>query len=131
MNNIELEIRRLEKELIEAILRRDSAYLNRILADDLTTITPFGDLLGKQVMANIDANDDLVNQSIVTDEIEVRVYGDDAAVVTGRATVVSRFKDRDLSGQYRYTRVYVRQQENWQIVAYQATRIAGQEAASD
>ena len=123
MSQDEEQIRRLEKELIAAILKHDSSTLNSILADDLTAITPMGDLFDKQKMANIDEN--LVQESIETDEIQVRVF-DNAAVVTGRARVKGRFKDEDISGQFRYTRVYVRQQERWQMVAYQATRIKQQ-----
>jgi hypothetical protein len=58
MNEVE-EIRKLERELIEAILRRDSDFLNDILADDLSVITPFGDLVSKSMMVNFDEN--LVN----------------------------------------------------------------------
>jgi ketosteroid isomerase-like protein len=60
----------------------------------------------------------------VTDEINVRVYGE-TAIATGRATLKSRYANQDLSGQYRFTRVYFKQ-ETWKIVAYQATRIAAQ-----
>jgi len=101
-------------------LRRDSAFLNDILADELSIITPFGDLFGKAMMVNFDEK--LVNESMVTDEIKVRVY-DRTAIVTGRATLKSRYENQDLSGQYRFTRVYLKQ-EKWRIVAYQATRIA-------
>ena len=122
MNETEEEIRKLERELIAAILRRDSDFLNDILADDLSVITPFGDLVAKEAMANFD--DKLVNESIVTDEINVRVYGE-TAIVNGRATLKSRYAEHDLSGQYRFTRVYFKR-ETWRIVAYQATRIAQQ-----
>jgi ketosteroid isomerase-like protein len=121
MNETE-EIRKIERELIEAILRRDSAFLNDILADDLSVITPFGDLASKSMMANFDEK--LVNESIVTDEIKIRIYGE-TAIMTGRATLKSRYANQDLSGQYRLTRVYFKQ-EIWRIVAYQATRIAEQ-----
>ena len=120
MEETEREIREIEKNLIEAVLRRDSDFLRQILADELTVITPFGDLVGKQVMTNFDEN--LVNQSIVTDEIKVNVF-DKTAVVTGRATIKSRYENKDLSGQYRFTRVYFKRR-TWQIIAYQATRIA-------
>jgi ketosteroid isomerase-like protein len=119
MNETEREIRKLERELIDAVLRRDSGYLKNILADDVTVITPFGDLFNKAVMTNFDEN--LVNESITTDEIKLRIY-DKAAIVTGRAVIKSRYENRDLSGEYRFTRVYLKQPD-WQIVAYQATRI--------
>ena len=119
MNESE-EIKKLERELIEAILRRDSDFLDDILAEDLSVITPFGDLANKAMTVKFD--DNLVNESIVTDEIKIRIYGE-TAVVTGRATIKSRYANQDLSGQYRFTRVYFKR-ETWKIVAYQATRIA-------
>lgn len=123
MNESEEELRGLERELVGAVLRRDSAALRRILADELTFVTPFGDVFDKQAVANIDANEDLVNDSIELDDVRVRVYGE-AAVVTGRATLKARVKGLDLSGQYRYIRVYATRDGRWQVVAYQATRIA-------
>jgi ketosteroid isomerase-like protein len=121
----ERELRELEGELVGAVLRRDSSVLRRILSDDLTFVTPFGDVFDKAAIANVGDNKDLVNDSIEIDDVRVRVYGE-AAVVTGRATLKARVKDLDLSGQYRYVRVYARQEGRWQVVAYQATRIAGE-----
>ncbi len=120
MNQTETEIRELEKNLIAAILRRDEAFLDEILADELTVINPFGSFADKKMMARFDEK--LVNESIVTDEIKVNVFGEETAIATGRATVKSRYEEKDLSGRYRFTRVYVKR-ERWQIVAYQATRI--------
>jgi uncharacterized protein (TIGR02246 family) len=120
MNETEQEIREIDRELVAAVLRRDSAFMDGLWADDASIITPFGDLYGKDMMINFDEK--LVNESIVTDEIEVRVY-DQTAVVTARATIKSRYENLDLSGQYRFTRVYLKHKEDWRIVAYQATRI--------
>lgn len=123
MNQFEEEVREVERGLVASILRRDSGALRRILADELTAITPLGELLGKSQMAGGVEDEDLVNESIETGEIAVRVYGE-TAVVTGRAQVKSRYKERDFTGAYRYTRVYARRPEGWLLVAYQATRIA-------
>ena len=120
MEETEKEIRRLEKNLIAAILRRDADFIKEILADEVTVISPFGDLVGKEQMTRFDEK--LVNESIETDEIRVNVF-DRTAVVTGRATLKSQYDGRDLSGRYRFTRVY-RKRDRWQIVAYHATRIA-------
>jgi uncharacterized protein (TIGR02246 family) len=116
------EIRKLDDELATAVLRRDSAFMDGLWADEASVITPFGDLFGKDTMIHFDEK--LVNESIVTGEIEVRVYDRTAAaVVTGRTTIKSRYEDLDLSGQYRFTRIYLKQEEDWRIVAYQAARI--------
>jgi ketosteroid isomerase-like protein len=50
----------------------------------------------------------------------VRVYGD-TAVVTARADVKGHQLGEDFSGPYRYTRVWVRRNGQWQTVSYQAT----------
>jgi ketosteroid isomerase-like protein len=121
----ERELRGLENELVGAVLRCDSTVLRRILSDDLIFVTPFGDVFDKEGVADIGDNTDLSNDSIEIEDVRVRVYGE-AAVVTGRATLKARAKDLDLSGQYRYVRVYARQDGRWQVVAYQATRIAGE-----
>jgi ketosteroid isomerase-like protein len=60
--------------------------------------------------------------------VKVRVYGD-AAVVTGRATIKGQLKTgadsaQDISGQYRYTRVYVKQQGQWRLVSFQFAPVA-------
>jgi ketosteroid isomerase-like protein len=120
MQETEKEIRQIEKDLITAILRRDTDFLKKTLADELTFITPLGDLFGKQRMTRFDER--LVNESIETDEIKVNVFGK-TAVVTGRATIKSRYENQDLSGRYRFTRVYLKR-DAWQIIAYHASRIA-------
>jgi hypothetical protein len=119
MKDFEPEIRDLEKNLIAAILRRDTEFLNDILADEVTVINPFGELATKGMMINFDPA--LVNESITTDEIKVNLY-ENTAVVTGRATLKSHYGETDLSGRYRFTRIYFKR-ERWQIIAYQATRI--------
>jgi ketosteroid isomerase-like protein len=61
-------------------------------------------------------------ESLKFDEIKVHAYGD-TAVVTGRSTATGKDNGKEFAGQFRYTRVYVKRQGRWQIVATQATRI--------
>lgn len=121
----EREVRLVEGRLVAAVLARDAGALREILADDLVFVTPFGDVYGKRVMAEIDREDAPVTESVEIDDLVVRVYGE-AAVVTGRAAVRSRLAGRDLGGLFRYTRVYARRPGAWQLVSYQATRVAGE-----
>jgi ketosteroid isomerase-like protein len=55
-------------------------------------------------------------QSITTDEVQVRVYGN-TAVETGLSTMVGQDKGKAVPRDTRSTRVWVKQQGLWRIVA--------------
>jgi hypothetical protein len=48
---------------------------------------------------------------------------DNTAVVTGRSIQNGKENGKDYSGDYRFTRVYVKQNGRWQTVALQTTLI--------
>ncbi len=61
--------------------------------------------------------------AIDTDDVQVSVHGD-TAVVTGRANVKGKMgAGQDISGQYRYMRVYTKDNGRWRAVASQTTSI--------
>ena len=61
-------------------------------------------------------------ESLVPDEIKVRVYGD-TAIVTGRSTAKGKDQYGKMDEQRRCTRVLVRRDGRWQFVLYQGTPI--------
>ena len=64
--------------------------------------------------------------SLNVSDRKVRFYGR-TAVVTSLAVVQATTDDSDISGNYRYTRVYVRDTAgNWKIVSFEASRIRDQ-----
>ncbi|HEX8139532.1 MAG TPA: nuclear transport factor 2 family protein [Pyrinomonadaceae bacterium] len=68
---------------------------------------------------------DLTSEVTNLDDVNGHVSGD-RAVFTGHATVKSRFKGQDFSGLYQLTRVYVKQQERWQVVASRTARLGNE-----
>jgi ketosteroid isomerase-like protein len=65
--------------------------------------------------------------SEVTNLADVNAHVDgNRTVFTGHATVKSRFKGQDFSGLYQLTRVYVKQQERWQVVASRTARLGNE-----
>ena len=49
-------------------------------------------------------------------------------VVSGRAELKGKNKDRDLSGTYQYTRVWMKQPHgDWQVIAFSAVRATAPE----
>ena len=117
----EQEISQLEKGMQDAMLKGETALFEKVATDDYLVINPLG-VVGTKAQAVAGANN-IKMESFSADDVKVRVYGD-AAVVTGRATIKGQLKatadaTQDISGQYRYTRVYVKQQGQWRLASFQ------------
>ena len=118
-------IRMLDQERIQAQIHADAAALNRIYADDFIGIGPSGTVRTKpQVLADFTSHD-LSFQSITTDEVRIRVYGN-TAVETGRTTTVGQDKGKVVPRDNRFTRVWVRRQGRWRLVANHYSTLVGQ-----
>lgn len=114
--NVEQTIRRLETERSQAIARGDFATLERIYADDFSLVSTSGTVRNKAQFIADHKSGALKTESQTFADVKVRVYGD-AAIVTGLMTQKGRDKGQDISGQIRYTRVYVKRNGQWQFVA--------------
>jgi uncharacterized protein (TIGR02246 family) len=109
-------IRRLDQERIQAQIHADAAALDRIYAEDFIGIGPSGTVRTKpQVLADFTSHD-LIFQSITTDEVRIRVYGN-TVVETGRSTMVGQDKGKVVPRDNRFTRVWVRREGQWRLVA--------------
>ena len=109
-------IRELDKERIQAQIHADTAALDRIYADDFIGIGPSGTVRTKpQVLADFTSHD-LKFQSITTDAVRIRVYGN-TVVETGRSTMIGQDKGKVVPRDNRFTRVWVRRQGQWRLVA--------------
>ncbi len=110
------EVLKLDRDWASALVRRDTRSMERAMADNGIATAWNIEVLNKpQYLAEI-ASGDFAFKSIEIDEAKVRVYGD-AVLVTGRYTVKGRYKEQDISGQHRYTNLYVKQQGAWRLVS--------------
>jgi ketosteroid isomerase-like protein len=119
------QIRVLEKAFDEAIVRRDVSALDRMTSDDFTLISLNGELHAKAEVLKYFATHASEYEYRKTDNLRIRIYGD-AAVVIGRTIQTIQENGKDHSDAYRFTRVYVRQEGRWLLVALQPTRVAEQ-----
>src|SRR5436305_13625280 len=83
--SVEEAIRRLDNERIQAQIHADATALDRIYAADFIGVGPSGRVRTKPQMLSDFTSGDLKFQSITTDDVQVRVYGN-TAVETGRST---------------------------------------------
>ncbi|HXU18471.1 MAG TPA: nuclear transport factor 2 family protein [Terriglobales bacterium] len=113
---VEHVIRKLDNERIQAQIHADAAALKRIYADDFIGVGPSGTVRTKPQVISDFTSGDLRFQSISTDDVRVRVYGN-AAVETGRSTMNGQDKGKEVPHDTRFTRVWVKLQGRWRLVA--------------
>lgn len=118
----EATLMKMERDAAAALMKRDVAGFAGIFADDATVTGPDGAVLTKaQLLADVKSGA-LTIQSTEISDLKVRVFGE-TAVVSYATTDKGKYKDRDISGRYRWTDVFVRRGGKWQIVAGQGTPI--------
>jgi uncharacterized protein (TIGR02246 family) len=115
-DSVEQEIRQLDKERIQAQIGADATALDRIYADDFIGVGPSGAVRTKTQVLSDFTSGHLKFQSITTDEVQVRVY-ENAAVETGLSTMIGQDKGKAVPRDNRFTRVWVKQQGRWRLVA--------------
>src|SRR5438477_5511431 len=115
-SSVEQAIRQLDRERIQAQIGADAVALDRIYANDFIGVGPSGTVRTKpQVIADFTGGT-LKFQSITTDEVQVRIY-ENTAVETGLSTMVGQDKGKVVPRDTRFTRVWVKQQGQWRLVA--------------
>lgn len=115
----EQDIRRINEEWIQGLIRGDTVTLDRFMAEGcLFTYALDGDDKA-QFIADIESGD-LQVKTLNRDQIEVRIYGS-TGILTAFDTSEWRYKGRDIKGHYRTLQVYVERDGRWQIVAIQAS----------
>lgn len=120
-SQVEEELRRLNAAVSEMQVRKDVAAATRLLADDYVFLQADGQVSNKaQNIAGL-GDPAFVCESLTTDGVEVRVFGD-VGVITGRAHFRAKFKGQEVDDELLYTDVWVKRQGRWQNVVSQATR---------
>ena len=118
----EQTVMRIERELLNAVLKGDASANERYLADTYVFTGPDGTVENKaQAIADLKSGD-LKLQSASLDGAKVQVYGD-TAVVTYSSNDKGTYKGKDISGKTRWTDVFVNQNGRWQLVASQGTMV--------
>ena len=122
-HEIRHEIDHLEEAWRDAILKQDFTAMGTLLADDYMAITAYGTLQTKeQALANLRSGRMHFTSLDVSDR-KIRFYGK-TALVTSKVEIKGTTPEGDISGGYRYTRVYVRDAQGaWKIVSFEASRI--------
>lgn len=119
------EIESLEEDWRQAMLKGDTATLEKLLSDDFLAISANGTLSDKQqYLRRLGSR---ANQFSRIDLMDTKVrLQPTSAVVISQARVTGQLDGRQIDGIYRYTKVYGRTVGGpWHVLNFEATRVSG------
>jgi len=116
------ELVKLEANWSKAIVARDVAAVNAIVAADWTGQNASGTVTDKtKMLAEMKAGVD-TSSSMVNRDVRVRIIGD-IAIVQGSDDEKSTHKGKDSSGAYTWTDVFQKRAGHWVAIASQSTPV--------
>jgi ketosteroid isomerase-like protein len=119
---VEQELMQLEQRMFDALLKGDSAALADHVADDAVFTDPGGVVNTRaQFVADVKSGALKIESSKIED-MKVRAHGD-TAIVTYKTTDKGTYKGMNISGEHRWTDVFVRKGGKWWLVAAHGTPI--------
>lgn len=121
-DSVEQTLAKMEQDWVDASLKKDTAFVDRLLADDYVGIGSDGSVWTKSMQIDVLRTGELKFDSVNIDGIKVRVFGDTAVVTYGQ-TEKSQYQGKDTSGRTTWTDIYVKRNGKWQLVANHSSRV--------
>ena len=124
LSQAEREVRKLEREWLDAYERSDTEAMNRILSDDFKLTLPNGSVQTKaDILAQLkSAQNSGRPPKFSTVDVQSRIEGD-AVILTGRVIQTMERDGQKGTMEMHYADTYVKRQGHWQVIASQLTRI--------
>jgi ketosteroid isomerase-like protein len=125
------EVIEFRNRYIEAEENRDVAFLDKILADDFFALNPQGKLLNKAGQLENLKRPERTLKVLNPRETHVQFYANgDVAILTEHVTVDGHDNGKPFGGEYRFLRVFAKQNDSWKVVLAQGSPMPDQSAAA-
>jgi|SRR5215510_8897869 len=118
---IENQIRACEARLYAAMFTSDVAELDALIADDLLFAGPTGALATKAMDLELHRTGATKFSEFRPMELEIRVWSEQFALASAKIFLRGTYLDQAFAGDYRYTRIWRKGQDGWQIVGGSVT----------
>ena len=113
----------LERRFAAALLERDGATVDSLLAEDLIHIGFEGQIARKTEYMSFFHQGDWRYARYSTSDLSVKVFPG-SAVVTGRVDRVIRVAGKETTGAFAFTHVWARSGDGWRISSSHVTTVA-------
>ena len=115
VQSAERELKLANEEWTRALSQKDRDALDAIMADEFELAYPFEGDDKAQFISDV-VSGVVTVESLTPHTATTRVSGN-TGLIFGSETAKWRYRNRNLSGTYRFLRVYTRENGRWQIVA--------------
>ena len=122
----EEEVRKLEREWLDAYEQHNVEAMDRIVAEDFAITFPEGKIQTKpQIMAMIKRprREGAPPTRFHTEDVQSRTYGD-TVVLMGKVVEETQKEGKTVREESRYTDTYVKREGRWQVVASHLSKVA-------
>jgi ketosteroid isomerase-like protein len=116
-------LQRLEQVWNQAHENGDADALDKLWADDLEVDVPRMAVMSKTDALSFARSGRMKFLHYETSGLRIRVYGD-TAVVNGRLQRTRSMNGKEISDDWRFTKVYVKQAQQWRVVSFHASESA-------
>ena len=121
----EADIKKLVGDMSAALGKNDADALAKLYSDNYVFVGPDGAVATKAERLASMKSGDTKFESVVYSDMTVRVNPENTgAVVVGKVTVKGKNLGKSADGEYRFTQVWSKGKDGWQVVSAQSTRIA-------
>jgi ketosteroid isomerase-like protein len=119
--DVDATIIQLERDWVNAIVKKDTSTLERLMAADFNGTSPTAHTYPRELAISDLRSGKYVVESMTLDEISVNAFGDVAVAFTSQEEK-SRYEGQDTSGHYHFTDTWIKRNGQWQVVASHGTK---------
>jgi ketosteroid isomerase-like protein len=113
---------KIQHEWAEARMKGDSSYTRRLEAENCTVVWPDGSIVNKREDLR-SMTGDIVFTEFKINDLQVRLYGD-TGIVVGQGTIKAHERKQNLlGGKFVGTDTFIKQNDEWKVVASQVTPV--------
>lgn len=122
MGTVEAEIMRLSRTVSEAEKRRDADAVSAYVADDYVGIDPSGELIDKAMLVGRYRTGGFNLNTLALSDVVVKAQHA-SAWEFGTMDLAGNLGEKQFSGKYRYSHLWVKAGSSWLIAASQLTPV--------
>jgi hypothetical protein len=112
----------MEKARFEAMVKKDTIFLKKILAPELVYTHSNALIENKEQFLSSIQTGKIVYESISQETQDIKVFGK-AAVIHGVVKVTGQLNKNGFTVRLAYVDVYLKRKRKWQLVTWQSTKI--------